>query len=97
MYALDPILAKNIIVNELHPLMVFIQLEGNCNGIYVTNKTGNGFDVVELLGGSSSVSFSWNLVANRADEILADGSVSKYSLERFAPAMGPLPINKASK
>jgi hypothetical protein len=86
---LDPILSKNIAVDERHPLKVFVQLEGDCNGVYVTNKSKNGFDVVELAGGNSNTSFSWSIVANRADEVLPDGSVSKYSEERFAPAPGP--------
>ena len=88
---IDPILSKNIIVNEQHPLRVFIQPEGNCNGVYVTNKTQNGFDVVEMNNGQSNVSFSWALSATRADEVLPDGHVSRYSNERFAPAPGPVP------
>lgn len=86
---IDPILAKNIVVNEKHPLKVFIQLEGDCNGVYVTNKTQNGFDVVELSGGTTNAAFSWSIVANRADEVMSDGSISPFSSERFAPAMGP--------
>ena len=86
---LDPIFSKNIVVNSKHPLRVFIQLEGDCNGVYVTNKTASGFDVKELSGGSSSIPFTWTVVANRADVVLDDGSVSRYSEERFAPAQGP--------
>lgn len=89
---LDPIFSKNIAVNEDHPLRVFIQLEGDCKGVYVTNKTSNGFDVVELMDGKSNVNFSWSVTANRADEINSDGSVAKYSEERFAPAAGPQQI-----
>ena len=36
---LDPILTKNIHVSESNPLRVFVQLEGECNGVYVTKKT----------------------------------------------------------
>jgi len=86
---LDPTLTKNIVVNEEHPLRVFIQLEGDCNGVYVTSKTAEGFDVVELMNGQSNVKFSWHIVANRADEVLNDGSISRYSSERFAPSIGP--------
>ena len=88
---IDPILSKNIIVNDQHPLRVFVQPEGNCNGVYVTNKTQNGFDVVEMNNGQSNVSFSWALTATRADEVLPDGHVSRYSNERFALAPGPVP------
>lgn len=64
---IDPILAKNIHVSPKHPLKVFIQLEGDCNGVYVTNKSSQGFSVVELQGGNSNIDFSWQLVANRKD------------------------------
>lgn len=92
---LDPIFAKNISVNSQHPLRVFIQLEGDCHGVFVTNKSGDGFDVVELMNGTSNVSFTWSVVANRSDEVLLNGTVSKYSDERFAPAMGLLPTQNA--
>ena len=86
---LDPIFAKNIAVNEKHDLRVIVQLEGDCNGVYVTNKTANGFDVIELAGGKSNATFTYMVTANRADEILANGTLSPYSAERFAPAPGP--------
>lgn len=88
---IDPIFSKNIVVNEQHDLRVFIQLEGDCQGVFVTNKTQYGFDVVELQGGKSNVRFSWHVVANRADEVLPDGTLSKYSSGRFSPAPGPIP------
>lgn len=87
---IDPILAKNIIVNDKHPLRVFVQLEGDCQGVFVINKTGVGFDVKELNGGTSNVEFTYTIVANRADEVLPDGSISKYSDERFPDAPGPI-------
>ncbi|MBX2979304.1 MAG: hypothetical protein KF905_08425 [Flavobacteriales bacterium] len=86
---LDPILAFNILVDDTHPLRVFVQLEGDCNGVYVTNKSGTGFDVVELAGGTSNVPFTYTVVANRADEVNPDGTISRYSVERFPPAPGP--------
>ncbi|MCS7029845.1 MAG: hypothetical protein NZ519_13890, partial [Bacteroidia bacterium] len=89
---LDPIFAKNIVVNQEHPLRVFIQLEGDCKGVYVTNKTQYGFDVIELNGGTSNVPFTWMVTANRADEVNPDGTIAKYSAERFVPA--PLPVSK---
>ena len=91
--AIDPIFAKNIVVNEKHPIKVFIQLEGDCKGVYVANKSQHGFDVIELAGGTSNTAFSWSIVANRADEVLSDGSIAPYSSERFAPAMGPQKLN----
>ncbi|MDX2171708.1 MAG: hypothetical protein SFY56_01220 [Bacteroidota bacterium] len=95
--AIDPTFSKNIIVNEKHPLRVFIQLEGNCNGVFVSNKTEFGFDVEELQGGISNTKFSYFISANRADEVLSDGSISPYSSERFAPAIGPKEISQAEE
>ncbi|MCB9188963.1 MAG: hypothetical protein H6600_08365 [Flavobacteriales bacterium] len=79
---IDPILAKNIIVDEAHPMKVFIQLEGDCNGVFVSSKNADGFDVKELQNGTSNVSFSYSIVATRGDEIhhSRDGQVriAKY-------------------
>lgn len=80
---IDPIIAKNITVNEKHPLRVFIQLEDECNGVYVTNKTGTSFDVVELAKGQSNAKFQYRIVGNRADEVLPDGRISKNADTRF--------------
>lgn len=88
---LDKIFTKNIIVNDKHPLRVIIQLEGDCNGVYVTNKSASGFEVIELQNGKSDVPFTWFVTANRADEVMPDGTISRYSSERFAPAMGAQP------
>jgi hypothetical protein len=82
--SIDPLLAQNITIDEKHPLKVFVQLEGNCKGVYVANKTAEGFDVVELDGGTSSVSFSYSIVGNRADTKDATGNVtSVYTDWRF--------------
>jgi hypothetical protein len=81
---LDPLLVRNVYVDEKHPLKVFIQLEGDCKGIFVSNKTSNGFDVQELQGGQSNVSFTWQIVAARADSKDEGGKViSLFSTLRF--------------
>lgn len=94
---IDPDLSINILVDEDHPIKIFITPEGECNGVYVTNKSAEGFDVVELMGGKSNVAFSWQIVATRATEeyFTDDGSIeiSDYS-ERFPPAPPPLPLNE---
>lgn len=87
---IDPVFSKNIEVSENHPLRVFIQLEGDCKGVYITNKTTYGFDVIELDGGASNASFMWNVVANRANETREDGFILKYADERFSKAPKPL-------
>ncbi|QQR87904.1 MAG: hypothetical protein IPJ76_06685 [Flavobacteriales bacterium] len=85
---LDPTLARNILVNEQHPLRAFVQLRGDCNGVFVTNETATGFDVIELNGGTSNVGFNWTVTANRANEVLPDGTVWNYAEERFPVTQG---------
>jgi hypothetical protein len=85
--SIDPIFTKNIIVDETHTLKVFIQLEGDCNGVYVTGKSASGFTVKELQSGNSNVSFSWHIVGNRKDTTGATASDgSKFSSLRFPSA-----------
>ncbi len=85
--AIDPIFSNNIVVDSQHPLKVFIQLEGDCNGVFVTNKSKNGFTVKELQNGNSNVAFSWHIVANRKDEVnRTSGEISNYSSLRFPNA-----------
>jgi len=92
---IDPILSKNIHVDADHPIKIFIQLEGECNGVYVTNKSATGFDVIELGGGNSSVPFSYSLTANRADVVISysDGTTktSENTKVRFSPVKNYLP------
>jgi hypothetical protein len=81
---IDPIFAKNIYIDEQHPLKVFIQLEGDCKGVYVTNKSKNGFEVRELQGGTSNVDFSWTVVANRINTYDENGELnSRFQDVRF--------------
>jgi hypothetical protein len=91
--SLDPDLSLNINVSDDHPMKVFVTLEGDCKGVYITNKSVTGFDVVELQGGNSNVQFSWQIVATRANEqtTLTDGSIEHTTYDmRFGPAPGPL-------
>jgi len=81
---IDTVFAYSITVNEKHPLRVYIQLEGDCNGVYVTNKTTNGFDVIELKGGTSNVAFGYHVIGNRKDNIDAKGEcISKHADNRY--------------
>lgn len=80
---LDPILTKNIHVSTSKPLRVFVQLEGECNGVYVTNKTSKGFLVKELKNGNSNINFSWYVLANRKDEIGKNNVLTSYQDLRF--------------
>jgi len=46
---------------------VFLTPEGDCNGLYVTRKSGRAFEVRELNGGTSNVAFSYRIVGRRKD------------------------------
>jgi hypothetical protein len=46
---------------------VFLTPEGESNGLFVTNRTPAGFDVLEQQGGAANVSFSYRLVTRRRD------------------------------
>jgi hypothetical protein len=60
---LDPAFAATVNTGvEYH---VFLTPEGDCKGLYVTNKTPAGFEVHELGGGQSSVAFDYRIVAHR--------------------------------
>lgn len=87
---LDPVFSKNVAISKEHPLRVFVQVEGKCNGVYVDNKSSSGFDVIELFDGTSNVNFQWSVVCNVADEVHDNGAVSYYSKLRFEPAPEPL-------
>lgn len=85
---LDEILSKNILVDNNHPLKVFIQLEGDCNGVYVTNKSDKGFTVKELQNGNSNVTFSWQIVATRANSKDTNGEITSH-FENLRFPIGP--------
>jgi hypothetical protein len=88
---LDPILKSALYVDNKHPLKVYVTLEGECNGIYVTNKSIDGFTVKELQNGTSNVSFSWQIVANRADRVSANGTlISQHVGIRLPEGPGPI-------
>ena len=89
---IDPTFLQTVTINAQHPLMVFVQPEGDCKGVYVTNKTSTGFDVVELQGGVSNVPFVYRVVCKRKyyeDERLAtlqqSGQYTKQMMEAAWP------------
>ncbi|WP_052671340.1 hypothetical protein [Aequorivita vladivostokensis] len=90
---IDPILRHSLYIDDQHPLKVYVTLEGDCKGVYVTDKSSDGFTVKELQGGTSNVSFSWQIVANRADSKDANGNIiSKHVGLRLPEGPGPLKV-----
>jgi hypothetical protein len=52
-------------VNTKNDYHVFLTPDADCKGLYVAQKTANGFEVRELRGGRSNISFEYRLVARR--------------------------------
>jgi hypothetical protein len=50
-----------------HHYHVFLTPHGECNVLYVTGQTEEGFEVIESQGGQSNVAFSYRVVAKRKD------------------------------
>lgn len=69
---------KNII-SSLKPVKVFVTLNDNCNGVFVSEKSPAGFTVTELNSGGSDASFDWLIIAARSK----DGDPEK--LEEIPP------------
>lgn len=44
---------------------MFLTPNGDCKGLYVSNKTANGFEVRELGGGRASIAFDYRIMARR--------------------------------
>ena len=71
---LDPVFLQTVTIDQAHPMKVFVQLEDDCKGVYVSNKLSTGFDVIELQKGGSNAHFSYRVVCKRKyyeDERLA--------------------------
>ncbi len=60
---LEPTFART--VNTAADYRVFPVPDGDCNGLYIAQKTATGFVVRELGGGKSNVAFDYRVVARR--------------------------------
>ena len=62
--ALDPTFAQTVNLGvEYH---VFLTPNGDCKGLYVSQKSATSFEVHELGGGNSSVAFDYRIMAKRS-------------------------------
>jgi hypothetical protein len=61
---LDPEFAQT--VNSTLTYHVFVTPNGDCHGLYVAAKTATSFEVRELNGGQSNISFDYRIVARRS-------------------------------
>lgn len=96
---LDPTFLQTVTVDGIHPMRVFVQLEGDCKGVYVTNKTKTGFDVSELQNGSSDAPFSYRVVCKRKfyeDERLASEEQDIQFNTRMLQSQWPEIVGRAA-
>jgi hypothetical protein len=61
--ALDPKFAN--VIDTTSAYLVTVTPEGDCDGLYVTNRTPSGFIVREIHDGRSSVGFAYRIVAKK--------------------------------
>ena len=83
---LDEIFKQVTFIDEAHPIHVFIQIEGECNDVYVVPGQ-TSFTVKEKNGGTSNVSFSYRVMAKRIhfqdhkygnDPVWGEGDTREY-------------------
>lgn len=84
---LDPILLETVFIDDEHPMIVFLQEEGDSNGLYViTGK--DSFTVKEKGNGTSNIQFSYKISAKRRhfqdhrfgnDPLWGPGDTRKYN------------------
>ena len=61
---LDPLFLETVLIDEEHPMHVFISVYGECNDVYVLPETTR-FEVVEKNQGTSNIKFSYRVMAKR--------------------------------
>jgi hypothetical protein len=86
---LDPEFAGLVLGDTYH---IFLTARGDCNGLYVSNQGPTGFEVRELRGGTSSIGFSYRVLARpkngvspRLDRVSIPASPPRSQLDHLAP------------
>jgi hypothetical protein len=72
-------------VNTTMDYKVFPVPNGDCKGLYVTNKTAASFEVRELGGGTSSVTFDYRIMAVRKNYETVRFADHTHDLDRMKP------------
>lgn len=84
---LDPLFLETVVIDDKHPMRVFVQMEGESQEVFVT-KTNNSFTVKERNNGNSNASFSYRVMAKRVnfqdhrfgnDPVWGPGDTRQYS------------------
>jgi hypothetical protein len=99
---LDDLFLETVLIDAQHPMHVFVQVNGECNDVYV-EKGKDGFTVKEKSNGQSNVEFSYRVVAKRLhfpdhrfgnDPVWGPGNTTAFS--QRAPAR-PIDYDEAVK
>jgi hypothetical protein len=81
-----------VAIAEMADYHVFLTPEGDCNGLYVTNKEPTGFEVREQRAGKSALQFSYRVVAPpKAVEGGPRGRLERVDVARPEPVEVPTP------
>ena len=97
---LDELYLETVHIDDDHPMHVFLQDQGECNGLYVIPDK-DGFEVFEKDKGKSNITVSYRITAKRKhfqdhrfgnDPVWGEGDTRKYS--QYAP---PPPIDYHEK
>ena len=97
---LDPMFLETVFIDDKHPISVFLQEEGDSNGLYVIPQK-DGFIVKEKQNGTSNIEFSYRIMAKRlhfqdhrfgSDPVWGPGDTRKYN--KYAT---PPPIDYSQK
>lgn len=90
---LDPLFLETVFIDDGHPMNVFLQEQGESNGLYFTPGK-DGFVVREKFGGTSNIAFSYRIMAKRRnfqdhrfgnDPVWGEGDTRKYSQYAVPP------------
>ena len=84
-------------VNTGSDYHVFVTPEGECRGLYVSNKSATGFEVHEIGGGQSNVAFSYRIVAPRRGyetQRLEDETATVSKMKDSARLLATTPARK---
>ncbi len=64
--SLDEMFQETVFIDSEHPMHVFLQEQGDCNGLFFTpDADGKGFTVKEKQNGTSNITFSYRISAKR--------------------------------
>jgi hypothetical protein len=96
--SLDPKFSALILNDTYH---VFLTPRGDCNTLYISAQNGSGFEVRESKGGTSSVGFSYRIVARpktgsgpRLDRVTIAPAPPQPKLDRVEPLDVPATLRE---